>query len=160
MLHQPSGPNGPPPQRRKYTKKYNQIGPSSSRTSPTRWGNHCGPDGRDRHTQPRNTIVSKRVVTPLASGCAPGPDIATVWTCPTPVYIHTEGDVQTTHRATTIVLCALRRPTCPQCNAIGRNQAGMHWQHEVRQGDTHDSGSAAIRVSPCQTSNAKLAMAQ
>ena len=31
--------------------------------------------------------------------------------------------------------------------------------HEVRQGDTHGSGSATIRVSPCQTSNAKLAMA-
>ena len=34
------------------------------------------------------------------------------------------------------------------------------WQHEVRQGDTHDSGFAAIRVSPCQTSNANFAMVQ
>ena len=39
-------------------------------------------------------------------------------------------------------------------------QAPRQWQHEVRQGDTHDSGPAAIRVSPCQTSNATLAMAQ
>jgi len=39
-------------------------------------------------------------------------------------------------------------------------QAPRQWQHEVRQGDTHDSGAAAFRVSPCQTSNAKLAMAQ
>ena len=59
------------------------------RTSPTRWGNHCGPDDRDCHTQPRRTIVAKRVATPLTSGCVPGPDIATVWTCPTPVYTHT-----------------------------------------------------------------------
>ena len=66
-----------------------QIVPSSSRTSPTRWGNHCGPEDRDCHTQPRNTSVHKRVVTPLTSGCVPGPDIATVWTCPTPVYTRT-----------------------------------------------------------------------
>ena len=39
-------------------------------------------------------------------------------------------------------------------------QAPRQRQHEVRQGDTHDSGFAAIRVSPCQTSNAKSAMAQ
>ena len=41
------------------------------------------------HTQTRRTIVPKRVATQLASGCGPGPDIATVWTCPTPVYTHT-----------------------------------------------------------------------
>ena len=91
MLYHPSGCEGPSPQRRKYTKKYNQIGPSSSRTSPTRWGNHCGPDDRDCHTQHRRTSVSKRVATQSASGCLPGPDIATVWTCPTPVYTNTEG---------------------------------------------------------------------
>ena len=50
MLHQPSGRKGPPPQRRKSTKKYDQIEPSSSQTSPTLWGNHCGSDNRDCHT--------------------------------------------------------------------------------------------------------------
>ena len=50
MLHQPSGRNGPSPQRRKYTKKYDQIAPSSSQASPTLWGNHCGSDNRDCHT--------------------------------------------------------------------------------------------------------------
>ena len=93
MLHQPSGRNGPSPQRRKYTKKYDQIAPSSSQASPTLWGNHCGSDNRDchthTHTQTRRTFVPKAVATPLTSGCVPGPDIATVWTCPTPVYIHT-----------------------------------------------------------------------
>ena len=38
------------------------------------------------------------------------------------------GDAQTTHRARAIVLCALRRPTCPQSNAIGRNQTGKEPQ--------------------------------
>ena len=66
---------------------------------------------------------------------APGPDIATVWTCPTPVYTHTEGDAQTTHRARAIVLCARRRPTCPQCNAIGQHQAGMQPQQRKHIGD-------------------------
>ena len=38
------------------------------------------------------------------------------------------GDAQTTHRAKAIVLCALRRPTCPQSNDIERDQAGMQPQ--------------------------------
>ena len=41
------------------------------------------------HTQPRRTIVPKRVATQLTSACVPGPDIATAWACPTPVYTHT-----------------------------------------------------------------------
>ena len=45
--------------------------------SPIHWGDHCGPDDRDCHTQPRKTSVPKRVPTPLTSGCVPGPDIAT-----------------------------------------------------------------------------------
>ena len=54
------------------------------------------------------------------------PDIATVWTCPTPVYIHTaKPGTNNTHTARVIVLCALLRPTCPKGNAIKRNQTGM-----------------------------------
>jgi hypothetical protein len=33
-----------------------------------------------------------------------------------------------------IVLCALRRPTCPQNRAIDRNQAGMQTQHRKHMG--------------------------
>ena len=136
MLYQPSGCEGPSPQRRKYTKKYNQLVPSSSRASPIHWGDHCGPDDRDCHTQPRRTSVPKRVATPLTSGCVPGPDIATVWTCPTPVYTHTARRcTNNTHRARAIVLCALRRPTCPQCDAIVQHQAGMQPQQRKHNGD-------------------------
>ena len=135
MLYQPFGRKGPSPQRRKYTKKYHRIVPSSARASPTRWGNHCGPDDRGCHTQPRRTIVPKRVATPLVSGCVPGPDIATAWTCPTPVYTHTaRPGTNNTHTARVIVLCALRRPTCPQSNAIERNQAGLQPQQRKDMG--------------------------
>ena len=141
MMYQPSGHNGPSPQRRKYTKKYNQIVPSSSRASPTHWGNHCYPDNRDCHTQPRDTIVPKRVVTPLASGCVPGPDIATVWARPTPVYTHTRRRcTNNTHTARVIVLCALLRPTCPQGNAIERHQAGMQPQQRKHIGASPPCG--------------------
>ena len=43
MLHQPSGRNGPSPQRRKYNKKYDQTVPSSSQASPTLWVTIVGP---------------------------------------------------------------------------------------------------------------------
>ena len=41
------------------------------------------------HTQSRRTIVPKRFATPLPPDCPPGPDIATVWACPTPSDTHT-----------------------------------------------------------------------
>ena len=41
--------------------------------SPILWGNHCGSDDRDCHTQPRRTIVPKKVATPLAPCCVPRP---------------------------------------------------------------------------------------
>ena len=62
MLHQPSGPNNPPPQRRKGTIKYNQIVPSSPepprpagvtivarrpRLPHTTSQNHCAQAGRN-----------------------------------------------------------------------------------------------------------------
>ena len=141
MLYQPSGRKGRPPQRHKYTKWYDRTAPSSSQTSPTIWGNQCGPDDRNCHTQPRRTIVPKTVATPLTSGCVPGPDIATVWTCPTPVYIHTaRPGTNNTHTARVIVLCALRRPTCPQSNAIERNQAGMQPQQRKHMGTSPPYG--------------------
>ena len=75
MLHQPSGRNGPSPQRRKYTKKYDQIEPSSSQASPTLWGNHCGSDNRDCHTHTHN----------LAAHCAQaGRNTIGAWLCTKP----------------------------------------------------------------------------
>ena len=70
--------------------------------------------------------------------CASGPDIATVWTCPTPVYTHTARRcTNNTHRARAIVPCALRRPTCPQSNTIGRNQAGYNHSSANTLGPVH-----------------------
>ena len=147
MLRQHSGRKGPSPQRRKSTKKYDQIGPSSSQASPTLWGNHCGSDNRDCHTH-----------TTSQNHCAQaGRDTIGIWLCTRPrhrdcvdmpdagLHPHREAKYkQHTHNQS-------NRAVCP---------SATHWQHEVRQGDTHDSGPAAIRVSPCQTSNAKFAMAQ
>ena len=55
-------------------------------TSPTMWGNQCGLDDRDWHTQPRMDHCSQEGRTTIGPCCVPGSDIATVWTCPTPVY--------------------------------------------------------------------------
>ena len=115
VLHQPSGRKGRSPQRHKYQKNATEshphppnpprpsgvanVGPTTAIATHTHTTsqNHCSQDCRD-----------------IIDTCnAPGPDIAPVWTCPTPVYTHTEGDAQTKHRARAIVLCALRRPTCP-----------------------------------------------
>ena len=57
-------------------------------------------------------------------------------------------------------LCPLASPRVALVGVCLLRHPDKGRRHEVRQGDTHDSGSAAIRVSPCQTSNAKLAMAQ
>jgi len=130
MLYQPSGRKRRSPQRHKYTKECHRLAPSSinpprsSRVTivgtttaiatHTTSQNHCAWDGRDT----------------IDTCCVPGSDIATVWECPVPAYTHThtDGDAQTTHRSNAIVLCAFRRPACPQCNAIGQHQAGMQPQ--------------------------------
>ena len=89
MMYRTTGHKGPSPQRLKPTNECRRIVPSSSQASPTIWGNQCGSDDRDCHTQHRRTIVPKTVATPLTPAVYQGPDIATVWTCPTPVYTHT-----------------------------------------------------------------------
>jgi len=149
MLYQPSGCEGPSPQRRKYTNKYNQLVPSSSRASPIHWGDHCGPDDRDCHTQPRRTSVPKRVATPLTSGCVPGPDIATVWTCPTPAYTHTarlctNNTHSQGHRAVcpsaTHMSIKKTRSTKPNRNAA--TAAQTHWsQSTIWRGHTRSTTS-------------------
>ena len=86
------------------------------------------------HTQPRRTIVPKAVATSLTPAMHQGPTSrrcghARRRSTPTP------GDAQTTHKARAIVVCALRRPTCPQCNAIEQHQAGMQPQQRKHNGD-------------------------
>ena len=71
------------------------MGPTTAIATPT-------------HTQTPRTIVPKTVATPVTYGCVPGPDIATVWTSPTPVYTHTARlCTNNTHTVRVIVLCAL-----------------------------------------------------
>ena len=83
MLHQPSGRNGPSPQRRKYTKKYDQIVPSSPQASRpsgvtivgrttatatlTTSHNHCAQAGR-------NTIGTWLCTRPRHRDCVDMPD--------------------------------------------------------------------------------------
>ena len=138
MLHQPSGRNGPSPQRRKYTKKYYQIEPSSSQASPTLWGNHCGSDNRDCHTH--------SLAEPLCPSMSQHHWYLAVYQAPTSRLCgHARrrststprGQAQTTHTHTHSQghrAVALLRPTCPQSNAIERNQAGMQPQQRKHMG--------------------------
>ena len=138
MMYRTSGHKGPSPQRYKPTKECQRVVPSSSQPSPTIWGDQCEPDDRDCHTRPRRTIVPKRVAQPLTPAVHQGPDIATVWTYPTPTDTHAATRcTHNTHRARAIVLCALRRPTCPQSNTIGRNQAGCNQSSTNTSGPVH-----------------------
>ena len=73
MVYRTSGHKGPSPQRHTPTKECQRTVPSSFQPSPTIWGNHCGSDDRDYHTQPRKTIVTKKVATPLTSAVYQGP---------------------------------------------------------------------------------------
>ena len=106
-------------------------------TSPVLWGDHCGPDDRDCHTHNLAEPLCQEGRDTIDTCCAPGPDIATVGharrrSTPTP-----RGNAQTTHRARAIVLCALRRPTCPLSKAIGRTQAGCSHSSANTLGPVH-----------------------
>ena len=92
MLHQPSvtkAHHRKDANTRRSTTKSNPHPPKPPRPSGETIVGPTTAIATHTHTQPRRTIVPKRVATPLAPGCEPGPDIATVWACPTPVYIHT-----------------------------------------------------------------------
>ena len=87
MVYRTSGHKGQSPQRHKPTKECQRVAPSSSQPSPAIWGNQCGSDDRDWHTHNLTaTIVPQEGRTTIGTCCVPGPDIATVWACPTPVY--------------------------------------------------------------------------
>ena len=127
MLHQPSGRNGPSPQRRKYTKKYDKFVPSSSpasrpsgvtivgRTTATATlttsHNHCAQAGR-------NTIGTWLCTRPRHRDCVDMPDAG--------LHPHRQLWTNNTHTAKAIALCALQRPTCPQSSAIERHPTGMY----------------------------------
>ena len=80
------------------------------------------------HTQPRMTIVPQTVATPLTPAVHQGPTSRRCEHVQRRSTPPPRGDAQTTHRARAIVLCALRRPICPQSNAVGRNHAGVQPQ--------------------------------
>ena len=85
---------------------------------------HCAQDGRDT----------------IDTCCAPGPDTATVWAYPTPVYTHTEGRcTHNTQNQCHRAVCP-SATTCPQRNAIGRHQAGMHPQQRKHIGASPPPG--------------------
>ena len=70
-------------------------------TSPILRDSHCEPDDRDCHTHTTSQDhCAQDGRDPIGACCAPGPDIATVWAYPKPVYTHTAGDAQTTHTHT------------------------------------------------------------
>ena len=89
MMYRPTGHKGPSPQRHKPTNGTQRIVPSSSQPSRPSGATNVGwTTAIDTHNLAR-TIVPKMVAPPLTPAVYQGPDIATVWTCPTPVYTHT-----------------------------------------------------------------------
>ena len=149
MLYQPSGCEGPSPQRRNYTKKYNQLVPSSPQPSPILWCNHCGSDDRDCNTHNLAEPLCPRGATPLAHAVHQDPDIATAWACPTPVYTHTA------RRCTNNTQSQGHRVVCPSATHMsirkrvrttpGRNAATAaqpHWcQSTMWRGHTRSTTS-------------------
>ena len=121
MLYKPSYRKGTQPQRHKYPRvrsKRNLTSPHPPRSAAI-----ISVVRRPRlpHATSQGNCAQE-VRTPLASGCPPGPDIATVWSCPTPPDTPPRGYGQTTHTFNTIALSALQRPTCPQINSIERHR--------------------------------------
>ena len=89
MVYQTSGHKGPSPQRHKPTKECLRVVPSSPNPPRPPGATNVGSTTAiDTHNL-AGTIVPKRVAPPLTPAVYQGPDIATVWTCPTPVYTHT-----------------------------------------------------------------------
>ena len=83
---------------------------------------------------PTSAIVTHNFAKPLYPKTVAPPLAPAVHQCPTSrrcgharhrSATTPRSDAQTTHRVRAIVLCALRRPACPQSNAFGRHQAGM-----------------------------------
>ena len=72
MMYRTSGHKGPSPQRHKPTKECQRIVPSPQ-PSPTIWGNQCGLDDRDWHTQPRRDHCSQEGRTTIDTCCVPRP---------------------------------------------------------------------------------------
>ena len=54
------------------TNDCRRIVPSSSQASPTIWGDQCGLNGRDWHTQPRRDHCSQEGRTTIGTCCVPG----------------------------------------------------------------------------------------
>ena len=144
MLHQPTGRKGRSPQRHKYPQECHRIVPSPSQTSPTIWGNQCGPDDRDCHTHTHTTSqnhCSQDCRDTIGPCNAPGPDIATVWTCPTPVYTHTE------RRCTNNTQSQRHRAVCPSATRMstnGNTRRGKGTQGSISTGPVYHRPSSPL----------------
>ena len=128
MVYWTSGHKGPSPQRHKPTKECQRVVHSFSQPSRPSRVTNVGPTTTiDTHNL-AGTIVPKGGRTTIDTCCVPrarhrdGVDMPDAGLHPQRRAMHKQ------HRAMAILLCALRRPTCPQSNAIGRNQAGMQPQ--------------------------------
>ena len=220
MLHQPSGRNGSSPQRRKYTKKYDQIVPSSPQAprpsgviivglttataTLTTSHNHCAQAGRntigtwlctkprhrdcvdmpdtDRH--PHREAMDKQHTQPKQSRCVPFSDphvhkvarstdtrqectnssAKTMGTSPpsggdTPCRRQVQREEKgggASAKSSVLILTCVPLPHLVLPLSGWPAQAPRQWQHEVRQGDTHDSGSAAIRGVPLPNPHRKI----
>ena len=110
MVYRTSGHKGPSPQNTnppRNDKGSHPLPPQPPR--PSGVTNVSWATAIDPHNL-AGTIVPKRVAPPLTPAVCQDPDIATVWTCPTPAYTHTARRCTNnthTHRARAIVLCAL-----------------------------------------------------
>ena len=190
LMYRTPGPKGPSPQRHKYPQGATESYPHPPNPPRPPGVTNVGPTTAIATHNLAGPLCPTRVATPLTSAMHQKPTSqrcghARRRSTPTP-----RGQAQTTHTHTQsgssccVPFCDRQvhkvtqsdeiRQECDHssANTLGpvhhmarTHQAddkskGRKWQHEVRQGDTHDSGFAAIRVSPCQTSNAKSAMVQ
>ena len=127
---------------------------------------------RPRLTHTHNlagTIVPKRVAPPLAPAVYQGPDIATqqrkhIGASPpygedTPdrrQVQRKEKEGGTSAKSSVLMLTCVPLPHLVLPLSGWPAQAPRQWQHEVRQGDTHDSGFAAIRGVPLPNQQRKI----
>ena len=153
MLYRASGRKSRSPQRHTYTRECHRLVPFSPNPPRSSGVTIVGPTTAIATHNLAEPLCPKRVATPLTSGCVPGPDIATVLTCPTPVCTHTAKLCTiNTHTAWTIVLCVsfgdphVHKVTPPdetmqECNHSNANTLGpIHHVAMTHQTDDKSKG--------------------
>ena len=138
MLYQPSGRKGRSPQRHTYTKKYHRIAPSPPVPRPS--GVKIVGSTTEVATHTHN-LAEPLDPNPIATALTRARHRDGVYMPDAGLHPHQE----TMHKQHTEPV-----PSCcvpfgdPHVHKV--TPSGNTRQHEVRQGDTHDSGSAAVRV--------------